>query len=63
MCSGTNGNAERKVPEGQEVISMAKGKEIKKKEKREIKAKKSEGDARCCYVADPCGCYFDPCGW
>jgi hypothetical protein len=42
---------------------MAKGKDIKKKEKREIMAKKSEADARYCYVADPCGCYFDPCGW
>jgi hypothetical protein len=63
MCSGMNGKVETKVPEGQEVISMAKGKEIKKKEKREIRAKKSETDTRYCCVADPCGCYYDPCGW
>jgi hypothetical protein len=42
---------------------MAKGKDIKKKDKREIRAKKSDTDARYCYMADPCGCTVDPCGW
>jgi len=41
---------------------MAKDKEIKKKAKREIKEKKSDSDARCCYVVDPCGCYVDTSG-
>jgi hypothetical protein len=41
---------------------MAKDKDIKKKGKREIKEKKSESEARCCYVADPCGCTLDTSG-
>jgi hypothetical protein len=63
MCSCTNGDREAEVPEEREVIIMAKGKDIKKKDKREIKAKKSDAEARYCYMADPCGCYVDPCGW
>jgi hypothetical protein len=64
MCFGTNGDRETEIPEEWEVIHMAKGKDIKKKEKREIKAKKSDTDARYCYMAaDPCGCCVDPCGW
>jgi hypothetical protein len=41
---------------------MAKGKDIKKKETKEHREKKSESEARCCYVADPCGCYVDTSG-
>jgi hypothetical protein len=50
------------MPEEREVVLMAKDKDIKKKEKKEHREKKSMTDARCCYVADPCGCYVDPCG-
>ena len=41
---------------------MAKDKDLKKKEKKEIREKKSEANASCCYVADSYGCYVDPCG-
>jgi len=33
----------------------------KKDDKVESEAEKSETDLRCCYIADPCGCYVDPC--
>ena len=39
-----------------------KNKDIKKDEKNKSEAEKSERGLRCCYVADPCGCYVDPCG-
>jgi len=41
---------------------MSKDKDIKKKKKKEIREKKPEADARCCYVADPCGCCLDTSG-
>jgi hypothetical protein len=41
---------------------MAKDKDIKKKEKKEIREKKTETNAGCFYVADPCGCYVDTFG-
>jgi len=41
---------------------MSKEKDIKKKAKKEIKEKKAESEARCCYVADPCGCTLDTSG-
>ncbi len=41
---------------------MAKDKDIKKKETKEHREKKSESEARCFYVADPCGCYVDTSG-
>lgn len=41
---------------------MAKDKEIKKKGKTGNKGDKSETNASCLYVMDPCGCYIDPCG-
>jgi hypothetical protein len=50
------------VPEHREVIFMAKDKDIKKKEKKEHREKKSESEARYCYMADPCGCYVDTSG-
>lgn len=50
------------APEPEEVIFMAKDKDIKKKGKKEIREKKTETSAGCCYVADPCGCYVDPFG-
>jgi len=49
-------------PEHREVVFMAEDKEIKKKESEEIRGETSDTNARCCYVADPCGCYVDPCG-
>jgi hypothetical protein len=38
---------------------MARDKETKKTEKKEHRETKSEAEARCCYVADPCGCSVD----
>ncbi len=54
-----------KLPDEREVVVMAKDKDkdIKKKERKGIKGKKekSQTDASCCYVMDPCGCYVNPC--
>jgi hypothetical protein len=62
MCSGMNRDQGTNAPEEREVVLMAKDNDIKEKEKKEIQGEKSETNTRCCYVADPCGCYVDPCG-
>jgi len=62
VSSGIHRDQGGNAPEGREVISMAKDKEIKKKGKKEIREKKSETSGQCCYVVDTCGCYVDPCG-
>jgi hypothetical protein len=62
MSSGSGTGLVKNGLEEQEVIFMAKDQDIKKKEKKEHREKKLESEARCCYVADPCGCYVDTSG-
>ena len=64
VCQGRYKNQAKNLREEQEVVFMAKDKAIEKKGNRGMKGEKekSETNAGCCYVVDPCGCYVDPCG-
>lgn len=41
---------------------MASHKKSKKEKDVRHEDRKREPESRCCYLVDPCGCYYDPCG-